>query len=162
MVTQLDVRIERVDFGHPDAMRLIAEVQQEYVARYGGEDATPLDPSMFEPPHGSFFVGYVDDVPIASGAWRRREDVDALGSTHTAEVKRMYVAPAGRGRGLARLMLAHLERTAREAGAVVAILETGTLQPEAIALYRSSGYTEIAGFGYYCSAPESVCFGKRL
>lgn len=162
MVTQLDVRIERVGFGHPDAMRLIAEVQQEYVARYGGEDATPLDPSMFEPPHGSFFVGYVDDVPVASGAWRRREDVDALGSTHTAEVKRMYVAPEGRGRGLARLMLAHLERTAREAGAVVAILETGTLQPEAIGLYRSSGYTEIAGFGYYCSAPESVCFGKRL
>ena len=54
-----ELRIERVDYGHPDAMLLIAEVQAEYVARYGGPDATPLDPLMFEPPLGSFFVGYL-------------------------------------------------------------------------------------------------------
>jgi len=108
------------------------------------------------------FVGYLDGTPVASGAWRRRDDVEALGSTSTAEIKRMYVAPAARGRGLARAMLAHLERTALEAGASVSILETGTLQPEAIALYESSGYVEVPKFGFYCSAPESRCYGKRL
>lgn len=151
-----------VPFGHPDALRLIAEVQQEYVVRYGGEDETPLDPAMFDPPRGSFFVGYVDGRAVVSGAWRRREDVEALGSTHTAEVKRMYVAPAARGLGLARLMLAHLESTAAGAGAEVAILETGLRQPEAIALYESSGYVEVPKFGFYCHAPLSRCYGKRL
>jgi GNAT superfamily N-acetyltransferase len=157
-----DLAVVRVGFGHPDAMRLIAEVQAEYVARYGGEDETPLDPAMFDPPRGSFFVGYLGAAPVVSGAWRRRDDVEALGCTATAEVKRMYVAPSARGRGLARRMLAHLERTAAEAGAEATILETGLAQPEAIALYESSGYVEVPKFGYYCHAELSRCYGKRL
>ena len=158
----MDLQVVRVGFGHPDAMAMIAAVQGEYVVRYGGEDETPLDPVMFEPPHGSFFVGYLQGRPVVSGGWRRREDVEALGSTRTAEIKRMYVVPSARGLGLARAMLAHLERTAAEAGAAVAILETGTRQPEALALYDSSGYVEVPKFGFYCHAQESRCFGKRL
>jgi GNAT superfamily N-acetyltransferase len=156
------LRIERVGFGHPDAMRLIAEVQEEYVVRYGGQDETPLDPAMFDPPRGSFFVGYLDDRPVVSGAWRRRDDVEALGSRATAEVKRMYVAPDARGLGLARRMLTHLEETARDAGAEVAVLETGLKQPEAIGLYESAGYVPVPKFGFYSHAPLSRCFGKRL
>ena len=155
-------RIERVGFGHPDALVLVEEVQQEYVVRYGGRDDTPLDPLMFEPPSGSFFVGYLGDVPVASGAWRRRGDVEAFGVTVTAEVKRMYVSPSARGRGLARLVLAHLEATAAAGGALAMVLETGTAQPEAIALYESSGYTRIADFGHYAWSPSSRCFGKPL
>jgi ribosomal protein S18 acetylase RimI-like enzyme len=158
----MDMQVVRVGLGHTDAMAMITAVQGEYVVRYGGEDETPLDPAMFDPPRGSFFVGYLDGRPAASGAWRRREDVEALGSTSTAEIKRMYVAPAARGRGLARAMLAHLERTAFEAGASVSILETGTLQPEAIALYESSGYVEVSKFGFYCHASESRCYAKAL
>ena len=94
------LEIVRVDYGHPDAMLLIAEVQAEYVARYGGPDDTPLDPLMFEPPLGSFFVGYLDlggePRPVASGAWRVHDDVEAFGTRRTAEVKRMYVAPDAR------------------------------------------------------------------
>lgn len=146
----------------PDAARLVEEVQLEYVARYGSRDETPLEPGYFEPPAGAFFVGYLDGVPVATGAWRRRTDVEALGSTATAEIKRMYVAPAGRGAGLARAMLAHLEVTAAEAGTAVMILETGLAQPEAIALYESSGYTPIAGFGYYKDAKLSRCMARRL
>ena len=157
-----DLLLVRVPFGHPDAMRLIAAVQQEYVVRYGGIDETPLEHAMFDPPRGSFFVGYLGDEAVASGAWRRRDDVTALGATRTAEIKRMYVAPSGRGRGLARAMLAHLEATAATAGAEVTILETGTKQPEALALYESSGYVEVPKFGFYCHAPESRCFGKRV
>ncbi len=147
---------------HPDAARLVEEVQQEYVVRYGSRDETPLEPAYFEPPGGAFFVGYLDDVPVASGAWRLRSDVVVDGSDRTAEIKRMYVAPGARGRGLARAMLAHIETTARAAGAEVAILETGLAQPEAMALYESSGYTAIPGFGYYKDAALARCFARRL
>ncbi len=146
----------------PDAAALVEEVQLEYVARYGGRDETPLEPGYFAAPLGAFFVGYLDGVPVATGAWRLRDDVTARGSTATAEIKRMYVAPAGRGRGLARSMLAHLERTAGAAGAAVMILETGLAQPEAIALYASSGYTPIPGFGFYRDAPLNRCLARTL
>lgn len=156
-----ELEIRRVGYGHPDALRLIEEVQGEYVVRYGGPDRTPLDPLMFEPPVGSFYVGYSEGRPVATGAWRRA-DTAALGTTVTAEVKRMYVAPEARGRGHARVMLAHLEETATAAGYEALVLETGLRQPEAIALYESSGYVRVPGFGYYRDAPLSRCFGKRL
>lgn len=159
--TMTQVRIERVGYGHPDAMLLIDEVQAEYVVRYGGPDSTPLDPLMFEPPEGSFFVGYLDGTPVATGAWRR-SGVAALGTSATAEIKRMYVVPAARARGLARRMLAHLERSAAEHGAEALVLETGMRQPEAIALYESSGYTPVPGFGHYRDSPLSRCLAKRL
>ena len=155
-------RIDRVPFLHPDAQLLVEEVQEEYVRRYGGRDETPLEPTMFDPPRGAFFVGYVDEVPMVTGAWRLRGDVEVFGTTATAEVKRMYVAPAARGRGLARRMLAHLERTAYDAGARAAVLETGIAQPEAIALYESSGYTPVPGFGHYRSSPLSRCLAIAL
>jgi GNAT superfamily N-acetyltransferase len=156
------LRIERVGYGHPDAMLLIAEVQAEYVVRYGSRDDTPLDALMFEPPTGSFFVGYLGADAVASGAWRAHDEVSVFGTTATAEVKRMYVAPRARARGLARAMLAHLEASARGAGAEAMVLETGTMQPEAIALYESSGYEPIAPFGYYKDAPLNRCFAKSL
>ena len=150
-------------------MRLIEEVQGEYVARYGGRDDTPLDPLMFEPPTGSFFVGYLSVTtgegarrPVASGAWRSHDDVEAFGTRRTAEIKRMYVVPDLRARGLARRMLAHLELTAADAGHDAMILETGTAQPEAIALYESSGYLPIPSFGYYRDAPLNRCFAQPL
>jgi ribosomal protein S18 acetylase RimI-like enzyme len=156
------VRIRQVAFTDPDALLLVAEVQAEYVTRYGGPDATPLDPTMFDPPTGAFFVGYLDDVPLAMGGWRLRPDVPRLGGRLSAEIKRMYVAPLGRRRGLARAVLAHLEETARAAGADVMVLETGTAQPEAVALYESSGYEPIERFGHYAWSPKNLCYGKRL
>ena len=74
----------------------------------------------------------------------------------------MYVVPDGPRRGPARTMLAHLERTAAEAGAEAMILETGTAQPEAIALYESSGYTAIPSFGHYKDEPLNRCYAKSL
>jgi GNAT superfamily N-acetyltransferase len=157
-----ELRIERLPISHPDADRLVEEVQAEYVVRYGGRDDTPLDPSMFDAPRGAFFVGYLDDQPVATGAWRLRDDVLALGSSSTAEIKRMYVAAAARRTGMARRILAHLESTALGAGAEVVILETGSAQPEAIALYTSSGYERIEDFGYYKDQPLSRCFARRV
>jgi GNAT superfamily N-acetyltransferase len=149
-----NVRIDVTAYDHPDAVALIAEVQQEYVVRYGDEDMTPVDPAQFAPPQGLFLVCYVDDVPAACGGWRAHET--------DVELKRMYVTPAFRGRGLARAVLAELERTAVDAGFGRLILETGTKQPEAIALYLSAGYAEVPRFGYYAEAPEAVHLGKVL
>ena len=155
-------RLERLPITHPDAHRLVEEVQEEYVVRYGGRDETPIEAAYFEPPSGAFFVGYLDDVPVATGAWRMRTDVVVEGLSRSAEVKRMYVAAPGRRRGLARAMLAHLEDTARLAGAEVMVLETGDRQPEAIALYESSGYVAVPGFGFYRDSPVSRCFARLL
>jgi GNAT superfamily N-acetyltransferase len=157
-----DLRLVRVPITHPDAVVLVEEVQGEYVERYGNRDETPIVPAYFEPPDGAFFVGYLGEDPVATGAWRRRTDVEVGGSLLTAEVKRMYVAPRARRRGLARQVLAHLERTAREAGAEAMVLETGDRQPEAIALYESSGYSPIPSYGYYRDSPVNRCFARPL
>ncbi len=156
------LHIERVSFADPAVQVLVAEVQAEYVRRYGGPDGTPLEPGVFDPPDGAFFVGHLGDVPVAMGGWRLRPDVDRLGGALSAEIKRMYVAPAGRRMGLARVVLAHLERTAAQAGAGAMVLETGVAQPEAIALYESSGYQPVPKFGHYAWSPKSRCYGKRL
>ena len=74
----------------------------------------------------------------------------------------MYVAPGARGLGLARRMLARLEESAADVGARVMILETGTAQPEAMALYESSGYVRIESFGHYRDAPQNRCYGRDL
>lgn len=143
-----------------DAALLTAEVQQEYVRRYGGEgDTAPVDTSEFDGPNGRFFMIYVDDVPAAMGGWRRH---DPLGEWDDAEIKRMYVRPEFQRRGLARRLLTELEQSALEAGVTRLILETGLAQPEAIALYRSMGYEEIPAFGYYADEPDSVHLAKVL
>jgi GNAT superfamily N-acetyltransferase len=156
----LDLR--RVPIGDPEARALIELVQEEYVVRYGGRDESPIDHTEFVAPRGAFFVGHLDGVPVVSGAWRRRSDVEVAGTTNTAEIKRMYVVPAARGLGLARRMLAHLEATACGAGVEAMVLETGLRQPEAIALYESSGYVTIASFGHYRDSDLNRCFGKPL
>jgi len=155
------LRLETVGYGHPHAERLIASVQAEYVALYGNPDESPVDPLLFDPPAGLFVVGYADGEPVATGAWRRT-DVRVAGPVETAEIKRMYVVPAARRRGYSRVVLDHLEQTAAAAGYGALVLETGTAQPEAIALYVGRGYAPVDNFGHYRWSPSSRCFGKRL
>lgn len=148
-------------YDHPDARHLIGQVQQEYVSRYGGEDVTPTDGTEFAAPRGTFVVGYLGTAAVACGGWRAHEPGPEF-ADGDAELKRMYVVPAMRGRGLARALLAELERRAIVAGRLRLVLETGIRQPEAIGLYMSSGYREIDRFGVYRRHPESRCFGKLL
>ncbi len=160
------LRLVRVGYGHHDAVRLVAEVQEVYLERYGSHDETPLDPLMFDPPTGSFFVGHLERPDgttdaVATGAWRRVE-VAALGVTETAEIKRMYVAPRAQRAGHARTVLAALEADAAAYGARAMVLETGLRQPEAIALYRACGYVPVPDFGHYAGDGLSCCFGKLL
>jgi GNAT superfamily N-acetyltransferase len=157
-----DLHIELLPVGHPDAQLLVEAVQQEYVVRYGGRDVTPMRASELEPPWGAFYVGYRDGRAVMTGAWRFRDDVSRLGSSTPAEVKRMYVAPEARRRGLARVMLTHLEATAGAAGADVMILETGAAQPEAMALYEACGYVRVEPFGHYRDSDQNRCYGRTL
>ena len=80
----------------------------------------------------------------------------------TGELKRMYVRPAFRGRGIGRHLLAALEELAFQQGHSVLCLETGSYLPAAIGLYTSSGYRPIPVYGEYVDNPFSVCFAKRL
>ncbi|MFC5236951.1 GNAT family N-acetyltransferase [Pseudonocardia zijingensis] len=150
-------------FDHPDSQRLIAELQEVYRERYGGEDETAVDPREFAPPGGFFVVGYAEGVPVACGGWRERRAGEAAPLRDgDAEVKRMYVNAAHRGRGYARAVLAQLERSAVAAGLRRIVLETGTMQPEAIALYTSAGYVPMPAFGAYAESPTSRYFAKAL
>jgi GNAT superfamily N-acetyltransferase len=151
----VDLRIEARPYDDPDVSRLVAAVQAEYVVRYGGPDAAAVEPGEFEPPNGLFLVGVLDQEPVVTGAWRWIDD-------GVAEIKRMYVVPGARRRGLARRILAELEASALAAGAQRVVLNTGDQQPEAIALYESSGYLPAEGFGHYACAPGAIFYGKAL
>jgi GNAT superfamily N-acetyltransferase len=152
-VAVIDVAPARLD--DPVSLELIEQIQGEYVIRYGGRDDAPIDVAEFLPPKGLFLVATIDGVPAGCGGWRNLGD-------GRAEIKRMFTVDGFRNRGVARAVLAELERTAAAAGIEELVLETGTVQPEAIALYESSDYRRIEGFGYYAGRPLSRAFGKRV
>ncbi|WP_116453112.1 GNAT family N-acetyltransferase [Blastococcus litoris] len=142
-------------YDDPLAQYLVEAVQQEYVQRYGGRDAAVVEPAEFLPPQGLFLVAEVDGVPAGCGAWRAMPD-------GAAEIKRVYVEPGFRRRGVARLVVAALEQSAAAAGHPEVVLNSGREQPEALALYADMGYRPVAGYGIYACAPGAVFLGKRI
>jgi GNAT superfamily N-acetyltransferase len=144
-----------VPYDDPVAQYLIEQVQQEYVRRYGGRDAAVVDPAEFLPPRGVFLVAEVDGVPAGCAAWR------ALPSG-SAEIKRVYVEPAFRRRGIAQLVVAALEEGAAAAGHAEVVLNAGREQPEALALYAELGYQPVPAYGVYACVPGAVFLGKDL
>lgn len=140
------------------ALRLISTLNAELAAAYNNPAANHfrLDPAEVAPGNGAFLVAYSDGQPVGCGAIRRLDE-------RTAEIKRMYVAPEWRGRGVGRAVLDALEAEGRRLGVARIVLETGTLQDRALALYRSCGYTVIPAFGEYVDTPDtSICMGKEL
>jgi putative acetyltransferase len=151
----LAIRREALDSSA--ARLLIGALNVELAAIYPepGANHFKLGAAEVAPENGAFLVGYWDATPVACGAIRR---IDA----GVAEVKRMYIAPVARGRGLSKLMLAALEAYARELGFRRLVLETGSRQLEALALYRGAGFDCIACFGEYIGSQLSVCMAKDL
>lgn len=143
---------------HPDALTLIDQVQRYYVELYGGPDTDPLVPQEFAPPHGGFWLGYVDGEAVAMGGWTAVPDREVP----AAKIRRMYVSSAVRRHGYAAQLLGALEDDARTAGVVEMVLTTGRPQRDAIAFYRSTGYDDVPPFGYYADVPTAVHLGKRL
>ncbi len=115
-----------------------------------------LDPREVAHGHGTFLIAYREGTPVGCGALR-------LLDGKTAELKRMYVSPTARRRGVGRRLLAALEVEARALGVQRLVLETGVRQAPALALYRATGFRPIPLYGDYCLSPEtSVCLGKDL
>ncbi len=152
-----------VPWDDPDAVRLRREQQDELRAVYG-DDGTP------EPAPSDIVATVllrVGDEPVACGSLCliTTEPAEPGGSTDpvpTAEVKRVYVAPGHRGRGLSRRLMESVEAHAVVLGFERLVLETGTQQPQAIGLYLRLGYTDIDNYGEWVGVDDSRCFAKDL
>ncbi|HET7648375.1 MAG TPA: GNAT family N-acetyltransferase [Gaiellaceae bacterium] len=144
-------------FDSPDVQALAAAQQAEMHGIYGEADIGPARVAdMFVEPDGTFLVAR-DEAgrAVACGGLCRYDE-------GRAELKRMYVVPEARGRGLGRLVLEELEAAARRLGYRGVVLETGDRNVEALGLYRASGYDPIPCYGAYATRPLSVCLEKRL
>lgn len=164
--------IEAVDWHHPEARRLRDAQQAEIAVRYGGPGAQPDGLGELDDVD-SIVTTLLVRVPAAGenravGVGSIRDLVgvsDGVGGIHplgTGEVKRVYLDPAVRGRGLSRRLMMELESRAAAAGLRRLVLESGTMQPEAIGLYLSLGYDPIESYGVYAGGSDSRCFGKDL
>jgi GNAT superfamily N-acetyltransferase len=153
----LMIEIRREDLTSAIAQALIEALNADLRARYPGDGSHyfRLDADEVRPGRGAFVVAYAADTPVGCGAVRV---IDA----GVAEIKRMYVVPRVRGRGIARRMLERLEGEARALGVTKLMLETGTQQPEAIALYSNTGFSPTGPFGDYPPSPLNVFFEKHL
>lgn len=130
------------DPARPPASELIAAMVADIGALYGPLNEGWLasaPPEELAPPGGICLVGREDGAPVCVGGLKRLGD-------DLAEIKRMYVTPAARGRGFARQLLAALEDEARRLGYARLRLDTGPRQPYARALYESVGYREIPDY----------------
>src|SRR5262245_21662391 len=137
-----EFRIEAADPRDPDAALLIARLTEELSRRYEEEDGGGgFRVEHVLQPRSVFVVGWLGGRAVACGALRPLQG-------DTAEVKRMYVEPDVRGRGLGRRILAELETHARRWGYTAVWLETGVLQPEAIRIFETSGYHQIENYGH--------------
>jgi len=151
--TRLRLVPERIDseIGAP----LVLELLDDLARRYGGPDPDEPSPADLAPPHGIFFVAWLDDDAVGCGGLRRY--ADGIG-----EIKRMYTRASARRTGVGRTVLAAVEHRALAVGYERLVLETGTKQPEAIELYRSVGYELTESYGQYRDYPDSRCFTKLL
>jgi len=151
------LEIRRDDIVSANATALIRALNDELAERYPEEGANffRLDPDEVAEGRGAFFIAYEGEQALACGAIRRIDE-------NTAEIKRMYVRPRERGRGIARRLLAALEAEGRRLGVKSLVLETGERQKEALDLYRKAGFRRIPAFGEYIEAPLSVCMEKKL
>jgi GNAT superfamily N-acetyltransferase len=151
--------IVRVPAADPDLARLTAEVVAEYGLRYDepGADIAPVSDDA-----AWVLVRDDDGRALGCGALQPWSHSVADAPLDVGELKRMYVVPAARGRGLSRLLVAALVDLARERGLAALVLETGVEQPEAMALYASSGFVPMPTWGEYADDPRSRCFRRDL
>lgn len=149
-----DILLKRTDANDPDFIELVRLLDAELAVR-DGEDHAFYNQFNKITLIRHAVVAYLDDRAVGCGALKPLE-ADVM------EVKRMFVLPEARGRGIASKVLSELERWAIELGMRACCLETGQNQPEAIALYQKCGYQRIPNYGQYSGVYNSVCFQKRL
>ena len=148
------IKIVRTNSDNPDFIELVKYIDADLAIRDGNEHSfyaqfNKIDKIKF------VVIAYEDDQPVGCGAIKEY-------APNTMEIKRMYTSPASRGNGIATKVLTELENWAAEMSFEKCILETGKKQPEAIALYKKSGYKSISNYGQYAGIENSVCFRKEV
>lgn len=148
------INIVRTNSDHPH-FRALVELLDADLAIRDGEDH-PFYAQFNKIDKIKYVVlAYENEKPLGCGAIKEYE-------AGTMEIKRMYVAPEGRNKGIASKILGHLESWAAELSYAKCILETGIMQPEAIGLYKKNGYKLIPNYGQYAGVQNSLCFEKQL
>ena len=151
------LQIEAIDPQHPQALALLAEAAEEARALYP-ELFAPDAPAPANTPLRAreiYLVAQRNGQVVGCGALRQKD-------TFTGEVRRMFVTRRARRDGVARALLMSLEHEAQALGYRHLVLETGTRQQAAIALYGDTGWRRIPAWGPYVGDAMSVCFGKAL
>lgn len=149
-----ELKLIRTDSANADFRKLVAELDA-FLAIIDGDEYVFYN-SLNTIDHIKYaIVAYDKDKPVACGAIREYEP-------GSMEIKRMYTLPELRGQGIASMVLAELEKWSIESGYKKCILETGWRQPDAISLYKKSGYSIIPNYGKYAGMENSVCFEKKL
>ena len=139
----------------PDAAHLLADAREELARRYGS--CPPFPAELAEGAGTALLVARIDGVAAGCVAFLPFAD-----DPETAEIKRLFVAEAARGRGVGAALMAALEREVAGMGYRRLVLETGIFQPEAIRLYGRHGYVRMPCYGEYATNPKSLCYEKRL
>lgn len=150
----MTIVVEQISPHHPKARALLDAMTKELIERYPSSEEHGFGPEQAK--DGVMMVAWLEAETVACGVLR------PLVLPDVAEIKRLFVQRNHRRKGLARKILDELEAMAVKLNYKTIRLETGTRQPEAIALYERSGYHRIECYGEYADDPFSVCFEKRI
>jgi putative acetyltransferase len=148
------ITLKRTNSDDPDFISLVSLLDKDLAIR-DGEDHSFYNQFNKIDKIKHVVVFYENDIAVGCGAFREKE-------SDSVEIKRMYVHPDHRKKGIASQVLAELERWAAEIKYPYTVLETGKKQPEAIALYQKSGYSIIPNYPPYENMDNSVCMKKTL
>jgi putative acetyltransferase len=148
------ITLKRTNSDNADFQKLVRELDKELAIRDGAEHAyyaqfNKIDAIKY------VVVAYENDEEVGCGAVKEFDE-------NSMEVKRMFVPEDKRWKGIASFVLQDLEKWAAELDFTKCVLETGYKQPEAIALYRKNGYSQIPNYGQYIGMENSICFEKVL
>ena len=148
------IQLIRTNSENKDFIKLVRALDADLAERDGNEHPfyaqfNKIDTIKFA------MVAYENEIPVGCGA------IKEYGPA-AMEIKRMYVVPEHRGKGIAGKVLSELENWAAELSFAKCILETGKKQPEAIRLYTKNGYQLIPNYGQYAGVENSLCFGKEI
>jgi putative acetyltransferase len=159
-MNRIAIHPERPD--HPGIRALLGQLDAYLASLYAPEDNHILDERALLAPGVTFLAARDGGDFVGCGAFRHQPSEPETGHVDYVEIKRMFVLPHARGRGIAVRLLAELEREARAQGRVQALLETGHDQYAALRLYERCGYRRRGPFAGYPDNGLSVFMGKHL
>jgi putative acetyltransferase len=149
-----NITLKRTTSSNPDFRPLTILLDKELCEQYG-DLQSEYDRYNQIIDIDTVVIAYRNGIAVGCGCFKQLDDT-------AAELKRMYVKKEERGRGIASAILSELELWAKGSGFTYSILETGTKQREAIALYQKIGYAIIPNYGQYSAMETSICMRKEL